>query len=131
MSSRAEVWAKRGKVRVSRDRRGRFVRWQRIKRALPQRVRLEYPLARPRARGFFYPPVKKVAVYGTCRTAKGVDTRRYEFSGSGRYLQAAVILAHRLMPRIRFVNVSARRFLRHPSVYGRPGHWIDREVDSW
>jgi len=125
--ARAEVWAKRGRVRVSRDRKGRFVSWHRIKRA---RIRAEYPSKLPRPAVFLYPLVKKVAVYGTCATGQGVYRGRYEFTGSGKDLQRAVILALRVVPRSRFVNAPARLFLMNPSRFGRPGVWIDKEVDS-
>jgi hypothetical protein len=130
MSIHTEDWAKRGRVRVSRDRKGRFVSWHRIRRMPPQRTTAEYPSTLPRPGVFFYPLVKKVAVYGTCVTRQGVDRRRYEFTGSGKDLQRAVILALRVVPRSRFVNAPARLFLMNPSRFGREGYWIDREVDS-
>ena len=44
--------------------------------------------------------------------------------------QSVVPLSHRYMPRDRFVDVSAEKFVEHPERYGSEGEWIDREVES-
>jgi hypothetical protein len=102
-------------VTVTKDARGRFVSWRRI------------------AQDFFYcSGEKSVAVYGYCVTEDGEKySGRYEFSGSGRDLYEAIVQAHELVPRERFVNVSAREFLEDPFEYGVWGRWVDRpEVES-
>ena len=66
----------------------------------------------------------------TKRMRKVAVSGRYEFHGKGRDLYKAIVTAHRLMPKDRFVDVSAREFLEHPERYGQEGSWIDREVES-
>lgn len=114
MTRRNESWGRYGKVSVSRDSRGRFVSWKRIV-------------------NFFSGDYgeKRVAVYGYCFADEGKSSRRYEFSGNGRDLYQAVAQAQRIVPRKRFVTVSAEEFLDDPFTYGTDGFWIDRpEVDS-
>ena len=62
--------------------------------------------------------VKKVALKG-----------RYEFSGKGRDLYKAVILAHTYMPK-GFIDVPAEEFIQDPEEYGFEGQWIDFDVES-
>lgn len=100
--------------------------------------------------------VKKIAVYGSFRAKIPVRQRywkkrkdgfrqrywkqtkrkkiveasgRYEFSGKGKDLYKAVVKAQRIVPR-GFVTVSAEKFVEEPEQYGRPGEWIEKEVDS-
>jgi hypothetical protein len=109
-----ESWARRGRVNVSRDARGRFVSWK--------------PIFNPFSYG---EGEKRVAVYGFCLTDEGKSSRRYEFSGNGRKLYQAVALAQRMVPRRRFVTVSAEEFLDDPLTYGIGGYWIGRpDVES-
>ena len=42
----------------------------------------------------------------------------------------SLVLALRVVPKKRFVRVSAREFLANPYRYGERGFWIDREVES-
>jgi phage-related minor tail protein len=99
---------------------------------------------------------KKIAVYGTYEIKKPVKQRfwklridgikqrywkntkrtkaetkkgRYEFEGSGKDLQRAVVEAQRIMPKD-FIDITAEEFLKDPEKYGEEGRWIDREVDS-
>lgn len=51
---------------------------------------------------------------------------RYEIHGQGKELYKAVRLAHLLVPRKRFVTVSAQRFLENPMKYGQEGMWIEK-----
>ena len=116
MTSRRETWRRYGRVSVSRDARGRFVSWKRI-------------VLKPFS---YISGEKRVAVYGYCVTEDGEKySGRYEFSGSGKELYQAIIQAHSLVPRGRFVEVSAEEFLQEPFDYGVWGRWIDRpEVES-
>jgi len=115
MTRRSENWRRYGKVSVTRDRYGRFVKWKRV-------------VTKPLSYGL---GEKRVAVYGYCLTEEGGSSRRYEFYGNGRELYQAVIQAHGLVPRRRFVTVSAEDFLDDPFEYGTWGYWIDRpEVES-
>lgn len=117
MTRKAENWSNYGRVCVSRDERGRFVSWNRV----IQEIRIP-------EKGY---GGKRVAVYGYCMTNKGASSRRYEFAGNGRDLYRAIIVAHQIVPRERFVTVSARKFLDDPFTYGKRGYWIDRpEIDS-
>lgn len=71
---------------------------------------------------------KTISLYGHASNGVG---RRYDFyGGSGKDLQRAVILAHRIVPKQRFVRISVKEFLDHPYRYGERGYWIDREVKS-
>lgn len=109
-----ETWKRRGSVEDSRNAKGQFISWHRISAVI--------------FAGF---TGRKVAVYGTCMINGRRDSRRYEFSGgTGKDLQRAIILAHRIVPRFRFVDVSAREFLSSPFKYGVEGYWTDREVSS-
>lgn len=65
----------------------------------------------------------------TTRTRTSETSGRYEFSGSGKDLYKAVVLAHQYMPD-GFVSVSAERFIENPEDYGFEGEWIDKEVES-
>jgi hypothetical protein len=110
-----ERWGRYGKVSVSRDERGRFVSWKRVVSDF-----FSYGYGE-----------KRVAVYGYCFTDKGSSSRRYEFHGNGRELYQAVLQAHGLVPRKRFVTVSAEDFLDDPFEYGTGGYWINPpEVES-
>jgi hypothetical protein len=101
-----ENWKKYGRVKVSRDAKGRFIHWEKIVRV---------------ARQAYWG--KTVAVYDSLR--------RYQFYGSGKDLQKAVIWAHRFPPRRRHVIVSAEEFLANPFKYGEEGMWIGKpEVES-
>jgi len=65
----------------------------------------------------------------TKQTRKVVTEGRYEFHGSGKDLYKAVVKAHRTVPK-KFLDVSAKEFLRHPERYGVEGEWIERTVES-
>ena len=54
---------------------------------------------------------------------------RYEFTGQGRDLYRAVMLAHHYVPK-GYIVVEALDFLNDPEEYGWPGEWIDREIES-
>ena len=116
MTRRRENWRGYGRVSVSRDARGRFVSWKRM-------------ILKPFS---YVSGEKRVAVYGYCVNEEMEQySARYEFSGSGRELYEAIIQAHKLVPRNRFVEVSAREFLEDPFEYGTWGRWIDKpEVES-
>jgi len=108
---KTEVWKNVGVVRVERDERGRFIRWWRVTGG--------------EVSG------KMVAVYGYSFEQGRVVSKRYEFYGSGRELQEAVVTAHYYPPRGRFVTVSARKFASRPWLYGGEGDWIGKpEVES-
>jgi hypothetical protein len=65
----------------------------------------------------------------TKRTKKVVMKGRYEFSGSGKNLEKAVIKTNKIVPK-GFIDVSAEKFLAHPERYGYEGEWIEREIES-
>jgi hypothetical protein len=114
MRYQTESWGKRGQVKVARDTKGRFVSWQRITIESRRSYAVEYS-------------GKQVSVYGQASNGVG---QRYDFYGSGRELYRAIYLAHRIVPKERFVSVSAREFLSRPYRYGEKGYWIDREIES-
>ena len=116
MPRRTEHWKRDGRVAVSRNAKGQFVKWQRA--PTPRRHRAHFGY------GFFG---KQVSVYGHCSNGVG---ERYDFSGTGRELYRAISLAHRIVPKRRFVRVSASEFLANPYRYGERGYWIDRAVES-
>jgi hypothetical protein len=66
----------------------------------------------------------------TKQTRKVVREGRYEFHGSGKDLYKAVVKALKTVPKRRFVDVSAEKFLKHPERYGIEGEWIDVIVES-
>ena len=111
MPYRTENWKRYGKVAVSRNAKGQFVKWERI--------------STPRS--YFGFSGKQVSVYGHCSNGIG---QRYDFYGSGRDLYRAIVLAHEIVPRRRFVRVSAREFLANPYRYGESGYCTDIEVES-
>ena len=113
MPHRTENWKRYGRVTVSRNAKGQFVKWHRI---FISRSYFGF--------GFYG---KQVSVYGYCSNEVG---QRYDFHGTGRDLYRAIILAHRIVPKRRFVRVSAREFLANPFRYGERGYWIDRKVES-
>jgi hypothetical protein len=113
---------------------------RKIKQQQPKSNRLKYTPRKYRTavRGQYgYPSTKRsypfgsfgkqVSVYGRCSNGVG---ERYDFHGSGRDLYRAIILAHKIVPKRRFVRVSARDFLANPFRYGERGYWVDREVAS-
>jgi hypothetical protein len=110
MPYRTENWKRYGTVTVSRNAKGQFVSWKRVSL-------------------ISYIPSfgKEISIYGHASNGVG---RRYDFYGNGEALRRAVTLAHRIVPKRRFVRVSAREFLTHPYRYGERGYWIDREVES-
>jgi hypothetical protein len=65
----------------------------------------------------------------TTRTKKAEMTGRYEFSGTGKDLSKAVLKTNRLVPK-GYVDVSAKKFLKHPEKYSYEGIWIDRKIES-
>ena len=114
MPYRTENWKRYGRVSVSRNAKGQFVKWQRVPTMRMHRTSF----------GFFG---KQVSVYGHCSNGVG---ERYDFHGSGRDIYRAIFLAHRIVPKRRFVRVSAREFLANPFRYGERGYWVDRAVES-
>jgi hypothetical protein len=108
-----EYWKRYGRVSVSRNAKGQFVKWRRTP---TPRSYFGY--------GFFG---KQVSVYGHCSNGIG---QRYDFNGSGRDLYRAIVLAHEIVPKRRFVRAPASEFLANPYRYGEEGYWIDREVES-
>ena len=110
MPYRTENWKRYGTVTVSRNAKGQFVSWQRV--------------SAPSYMPFFG---KQISMYGHASNGVG---RRYDFHGSGRELCRAIALAHKIVPKRKFVKVSAREFLAHPYRYGERGNWIDRKVES-
>jgi len=66
------------------------------------------------------------------RFKKVPTSGRYEFHGTGRQLQKAIIKAiHRVpKPPKHFIDVSAEEFLEHPEKYSVEGEWIEWEVES-
>jgi hypothetical protein len=109
--TRTENWKRYGRVAVTRNAKGQFVKWQRISTH----------------RSYFGIFGKQVSVYGHCSNGVG---QRYDFHGTGRDLYRAIMLAHEIVPKRRFVRVSAIAFLANPYRYGERGYWIDREVES-
>jgi hypothetical protein len=109
-----EYWKRYGRVTVTRNTKGQFVKWRPAPK--PRMSRMHF--------GFYG---KQVSVYGHCSNGVG---QRYDFHGTGRDLYKAIHLAHRIVPKRRFVRVSARDFLANPFQYGERGHWVDREVES-
>jgi hypothetical protein len=114
MPTRVEDWGKRGKFNVSRDARGRFVRWERFVEQVFQQF-----------------SGKAIAMYGVARTRDGTMSRRYEFyGGSGRDLYQAIAYAVNHPPKDRFVSVRTGDFLANPWKYSTRGYWVDKKVDS-
>jgi hypothetical protein len=112
-----EYWKRYGRVAVTRNAKGQFVKWQRVPTPrMPRGYRTSF--------GFFG---KQVSVYGHCSNGVG---ERYDFHGTGKDLYRAIHLAHRIVPKRRFVRVSASEFLANPYRYGARGFWIDRAVES-
>jgi hypothetical protein len=74
--------------------------------------------------------VKQTYWKRTRLTEPAAESGRYDFHGQGRQLYRAIMLAHKYVPRKRFVDVSAEEFIKNPLKYGMEGRWIDREVDS-
>lgn len=115
MTRKTERWSRYGNVSVSRDARGRFVSWKRVLHKITT--------------GDF--GEKAVSVYGSCMTDEGVSERRFDIYGRGKELYEAVVQAHSLVPRERFVSVSAEDFLDDPFDYGTSGYWTEKpEVES-
>jgi hypothetical protein len=115
-----ETWKKYGMVDVNRDAKGRIVTWQKWK---PPTVS-EYGNS-----GYGYGG-KGVSIYGTAYANGIVYSPRYDFYGSGKELYKAIFLAHRIVPKKRFMRLSARDFVNNPYRYGWKGYWLDREVNS-
>lgn len=65
----------------------------------------------------------------TTRTKKAEVSGRYEFSGTKKDLYKAVVKAQELVPK-KFVDVSAKKFLKNPEKYGVKGSWIEKDVSS-
>jgi hypothetical protein len=61
---------------------------------------------------------------------KTTKSGRYEFEGKGRDLYKARVIAHRLVPKTRFVDVSAKEFLEKPYEYGIEGEWVESTTQS-
>jgi hypothetical protein len=92
-----------------------------------------YP-ARQRRRAF---GGREVAVYGYARTHENprAYSARFEFSGSGKDCQRAVVKVYNegWVPRKEdaFVRCSAKRFLRNPEEYAEEGAWSGKpDVES-
>ena len=118
MPYRTENWKRYGRVAVTRNAKGQFVKWRPVPKPRISTPRSYFGF------GFYG---KQVSVYGHCSNGVG---ERYDFSGTGRELYRAIFLAHRIVPKQRFVRVSASEFLANPFRYGERGYWVDREVES-
>jgi hypothetical protein len=79
---------------------------------------------------------RQVAVYGYARTKKNprAYSARFEFYGSGKDLQNAVMLAYEgFVPRREwaFVKCHAKDFLNNPEKFGERGAWSGKpEIES-
>ena len=58
-----------------------------------------------------------------------IASGRYEFTGKGRDLYRAVIVAQKVVPK-GYVRVSADKFVEKPYDYGFDGVWIEKDVES-
>ena len=64
------------------------------------------------------------------RRKKAVEASgRYEFTGKGKDLYRAVIIAQKVVPK-GYVRVPAKKFVERPHDYGFDGVWIEQDVES-
>ena len=114
MPTRNEKWRGKGDFTVTRDLRGRFVKW----------VRFIEPVT-------YSTYGKSIAMYGVARTSEGTMSRRIELTGgTGRDLYRAIAYLAKHPPIKRFENVLTIDFLANPSKYSTRGYWVDKKVES-
>jgi riboflavin synthase alpha subunit len=93
MTGRIERWERYGRVKVTRDKKGRFIHWEKLISVVSELMQ-----------------GKAVAVYGTCRTKYGTKSRRYEFvGGTGRELYECIAWAIHHPPSARESTMPRRK----------------------
>jgi hypothetical protein len=115
MTTRNESWKGKGDFTVTRDARGRFVKWIRYVEAS------------------FTSSYKgsSVAVYGRARTSRGTSSCRIELvGGGGKDLYHAISWIVNHPPRERFTTVNVNDLLSHPWNYTERGYWLEKSVES-
>lgn len=124
--SRTEKW-KIGQVSVTRNRRGRFVTWHKIRqyrRGVTAQGKWKAGVTR---RGAIRFGGKNVASYGTVHG----KSKRVQMYGSGKQLYQAMQLVSKHPPKKQFLTVSAEALLNDPEEYLKKGRWDARpEVKS-
>lgn len=125
--SRTEKW-KIGRVKVTRNDRGRFVSWHKIRqyrRGITAQGRWKAGVSRARFRAY---GGKKVASYGTVH----LKSKRVQMYGSGKQTYQAMILVAKHPPKKQFLTISAEALLESPEEYlDMRGRWDVRpEIKS-
>ena len=115
MTRKTENWKVYGRVNVTRNPRGRFVTWHKVRVSL--------------GRGFAVGYGKYVAIYGTTRNRKGeVKHNRIELRGSGKQLYRAIKRFHEgIIPKRPYTRKSVEDLTSNDVEIGE---WLDIEVKS-
>jgi hypothetical protein len=125
--SRTEAW-KVGRVRVTRNRKGRFVSWHKIRSYRHRRAARRWAAERMRVAA-----EKRIAVYGATVNWRGRRMRnRIEIYGRGQDLMHAILLFHHgYVPKRPYSIISADDLNDEPYEYIEGGHWVEGpEVES-
>jgi len=126
--SHTERWGKRGRVRVTRNLKGQFVIWRKVRPYTRRAKALGKSPALARARtGVVRPSFfggKGVAVYG--------GQKRIQLHGTGQQLREVIrryVLRH--PPKEQFLDITAEEILMHPERFLEKGYWVGRpEIES-
>jgi hypothetical protein len=125
---RTETW-KGKRVKVTRNNKGRFVTWHKIRpyrRGVTAKGKWKVGAAR-RGFGAIKFGGKNVAAYGTVHG----ESKRVQMHGSGTQLYRAMLIISKHPPKKRFLTLSAEALLDDPDRYLKRGHWDARpEITS-
>lgn len=122
---RTETW-KGKRVKVTRNRRGRFVTWHRIRKyrrgaTARRRWKAEIARARWKTRAVRFGG-RGIAAYGTVHG----KSKRVQMKGSGKQLYRAMVLVSKHPPKKQFLTLSAEALLDDPDEFLERGHWDAR-----
>jgi hypothetical protein len=124
-----ETWKKRGKVRVIRNSKGRFVTWRKVRhyaRGKKATTRWREAPTRIRARKEKKGGGTQVSAYGT---ADG-QSKRVQMNGSPQTLYQAMMLVVKHPPKKQFLTISAEALLDDPYKYLEKKEWSRPRIES-
>jgi hypothetical protein len=124
---RTEKWkGKRGRVKVTRNTKGQFVTWHRVRRYTRGTT----------ARQKWETTARKMKwTIGTATGGKGVavygGNKRIQMRGSGTELYKAMKIVVKHPPKEQFLDITAEEVLHHPERFLEKGYWQGRpEIES-
>jgi len=121
---RTEKWkGNRGRVKVTRNTKGQFVTWRKVRRYTRGKTARQKWETAPRRTEWRISQGKGVAVYG--------GNKRIQMRGSGLDLYKAMKIVVKHPPKEQFLDITAEEVLHYPEIFLEKGSWKGRpEIES-